>query len=352
MSWSRSIRDFRVKWTRWEFWPAWFFNIPVLFIALYYGLRSGNLLFFTRANPVIETGGLLGESKINIYRHLPADVYPATIFIPAGQRQPDGIRRQLLTARIGWPCIAKPNMGERGFLVHNCANETALLEHLIAHPEIDFLVQDFVTWEEEYSVMYHRFPDAEQGQITSLCAKGFLSVTGDGQRTVRELMTDDPRASFQLDRLSLEQPELLRSRPGAGERVLLEPIGNHCRGTTFLNANDRITPALTSRFDEISHASTGLYYGRFDLKCRSLADLEKGQHFAIMEYNGVGAEPAHIYHPGRSLWKAYRDMAAHWDILYRLCREQKKRGVPAETIRQVWQQIQVWRNQQPLRARE
>lgn len=341
-----------VKWTRWEFWPSWFFNIPVLFIALYYGLRSGNLLFFTRANPVIETGGLLGESKINIYAHLPAGTYPTTVFVPAGIRQPDLIRAQLFEANIGWPCIAKPNMGERGFLVRKCANEASLLEFLANHPAVDFLVQDFVTWEEEYSVMYHRFPDADRGCITSLCAKGFLSVTGDGQRTVRELMMDDPRASFQLDRLGMEQPDLLRSRPSAGQQLLLEPIGNHCRGTTFFNANGRITPALTATFDRISRQSTGLFYGRFDLKCRSLADLENGEHFAIMEYNGVGAEPAHIYHPGRPLWKAYRDMAAHWHILYRLCREQKRLGVPAETIRQFWQQIQVWRTHQPVRALE
>ncbi|MCF8238965.1 MAG: hypothetical protein K9I85_12455 [Saprospiraceae bacterium] len=342
MTLSRYSRDLWARWTHWEFWPSWLFNLPVLLIWLYYGLRSGNLFFFTRANPVIETGGLLGESKINIYQHLPAGVYPNTVFIPAEVRQAEEIRDLVNQQNIQWPAIAKPNMGERGFLVLKCADESTMIQHLLDHPGVDFLVQDFVAWKEEYSIMYHRFPNTQTGQITSLCLKGFLTVTGDGKRTVADLMTDHPRASFQQDRMTREQPALLASIPEEGEELLLEPIGNHCRGTTFLNANHRITPALTATFDRISLGASGLFYGRFDLRTRTLADLEKGRHYSILEYNGVASEPAHIYHPGRPLWKAYRDIFAHWGILYRVCQEQKRQGVPAETAGQVLQQLRDW----------
>lgn len=342
MTSSRHLRDQWVRWTRWEFWPSWLFNLPVILIWLYYGIRSGNLFFFTRANPVIETGGLLGESKINIYRHLPSGVYPNTVFIPGQERREEGILRQVNKSVIQWPAIVKPNMGERGFLVRKCDDPQEMLAHIQAHPGVDFLVQDLISWEEEYSLMYHRFPDALTGQITSLCAKGFLNVTGDGQNTIDTLMLNDPRASFQQDRLRKEQPGLLSRIPEAGQSVLLEPIGNHCRGTTFLDANHKISPQLTAVFDQISRGSTDLYYGRFDLRCRSFADLEKGECFSILEYNGVAAEPAHIYHPGRPLWKAYRDIARHWAILYRLCQAQKSRGVAAESARDVWRQFRNW----------
>ncbi len=350
MTLSRYIRDQWIRWTHWEFWPSWLFNFPVILIWLYYGLRSGNLFFFTRANPVIETGGLLGESKINIYHHLPAGVYPNTVFIPGTMRQEEEIRDLVNGKGIQWPAIAKPNMGERGFLVLKCPDEATMIRHIQHHPGVDFLVQDFVAWEEEYSIMYHRLPNVQTGQVTSLCRKGFLSVTGNGQRTVSELMADDPRASFQHDRLAREQPELLASIPGKNEKQLLEPIGNHCRGTTFLDDNHLITPALTATIDQISLGTTGLYYGRFDLRTRSLADLEKGTHFSILEYNGVASEPAHIYHPGHSLWKAYRDIFAHWGMLFRVCQEQKKLGVPTESARQVLQQLWDWWRYKKLRS--
>lgn len=342
MTWSRRLRDQWVKWTHWEFWPSWLFNIPVVLIWLFYGIRSRNLFFFTRANPVIETGGLLGESKINIYQHLPSGVYPLTVFIPGKQREPLTILDEVSASGIHWPAIVKPNMGERGFLVRKCADPEVMLSHILAHPGVDFLVQDFVAWEEEYSVMYHRFPDAEAGAITSLCQKGFLHASGDGTSTMEALIMKDPRASFQLERLRVEQPDLLSQIPDAGQKVLIEPIGNHCKGTTFLNANEHITPRLTAVFDQISRDSTGLFYGRFDLRCRSLSDLENGEHYSILEYNGVASEPAHIYHPGRPLWKAYRDIARHWGILYRLCLVQKKRGVPAESARDVLRQLRDW----------
>ncbi len=346
---SRYIRDQVVRWTQWEFWPSWLFNIPVVLIWLYYGLRAGNLFFFTRANPVIETGGLLGESKINIYQHLPQGVYPNTVFIPGETRREEEIRDLVHEGKIQWPAIAKPNMGERGFLVLKCADEAAMVQHLQAHPGVDFLVQDFVAWEEEYSIMYHRLPHVQTGQITSICRKGFLSVTGDGRRTVAELMADYPRASFQHQRLYREQPDLLASIPGKDEVQLLEPIGNHCRGTTFLDASHLITPELTAAFDRISLGCRGLFYGRFDLRTRSLADLADGTHFSILEYNGVASEPAHIYHPGRPLWKAYRDIFRHWGYLYRVCQEQQRRGVPAESARQVLQQFRDWKRYKALK---
>ena len=336
-------RDRWVRWTHWEFWPAWLFNIPVVLIALWYGLRSGHLLFFTRCNPVIETGGLFGESKSNIYAHLPAEVVPQTILILQGHRDMDQIRTRIREAGLTYPVIAKPDVGERGYLVQPCPDEAALLAWLGAHPGVDFLVQEYVSYPEEYSVMYHRFPGADTGCITSLCAKRFLRVIGDGVQTVDVLMAVDPRASFQRRRLQQEQPELLGRVPSSGEEVLLEPVGNHCRGTAFLDANDRITPALTAVFDRISRASTGLYYGRFDLRCRNLNDLEQGVHFAILEYNGVAAEPAHIYQPGRSLGRAYRDMATHWGIIYRIAKAQRQRGVSTESWRDFWRAWRRWR---------
>ena len=59
----------------------------------------------------------------------------------------------------------------------------------------------------------------------------------------------------------------------------------------------------------------GIYYGRFDLKCKSIELLEEGKGIHILEFNGVAGEPAHIYDPEFPVWKAYRDIYRHFKII-------------------------------------
>jgi hypothetical protein len=94
-----------------------------------------------------------------------------------------------------------------------------------------------------------------------------------------------------------------------------------------LNANHLITEKLNSTFDSISKQIPGFFFGRYDLRCSTVSDLENGK-VMIVELNGCGAEPAHIYHPGASLFKGIRDLIVHWQNLYRVSRENHKRGIP------------------------
>jgi hypothetical protein len=137
-----------------------------------------------------------------------------------------------------------------------------------------------------------------------------------------------PRARFQKQALlktwTTEWDRIL----GEDERLTLVPVGNHSRGATFLNANQEIDPAICEVFDKISHSLEGIMFARYDLKCASLESLRQGKDFTILEVNGAGAEPAHIYDPQNALWRAYRDLFRHWNTLYMLSRAQHKRGVP------------------------
>ena len=118
-----------------------------------------------------------------------------------------------------------------------------------------------------------------------------------------------------------------------GKRMELVSIGNHCLGTKFLDGNHLINEKLTASFDRISKQVNGFYFGRYDLRCASLADLENGK-IKIMELNGCGAEPAHIYHPGASLVKAMKVLITHWKNMYRISVENHKQGVPYLTLRE------------------
>ena len=109
-------------------------------------------------------------------------------------------------------------------------------------------------------------------------------------------------------------------------------IGNHCLGTKFLNANHLINDQLTAVFNKISHEIDGFYFGRYDLRCPSLSDLYEGKNIKIMELNGAGAEPAHIYQPGFSILEGWQVLLYHWHILYEISILNHKKGVAYLTL--------------------
>ncbi|MEO1517255.1 MAG: hypothetical protein AAFV95_19675 [Bacteroidota bacterium] len=317
--------SFYIKLMNWEYWPIYIVNIPVIFFWLYYALRARSLFFFSAANPAIETGGVLGESKINILRRIPQRAIPITVFIPSGTPY-ETAHEQMTSAGLDFPIIAKPNVGERGFLVAKLQTADELKAYVEAH-QLDFLLQEFVAWPEEVSIMYHRFPEADKGQITSVCVKEMLKVCGDGRSSVRELMAAKDRARLQVERFTSENHPLLSKVPAVGEWVELEPIGNHSRGTMFLNGNHHIDEALRAVIDQMGQGMEDIFYGRFDMKCESIEALKQGRHFKVLEFNGIASEPAHIYDPSYPIWKKYRDIFQHWGIIYRISQVQRQRGV-------------------------
>lgn len=323
-------------------------NLPVVCIWLYFSLRARHLFFFSNTNPVIENGGVMGESKWNIYRHLPPAYLPVMFFLPAYQRSPELVLQQCSAHGLDFPIFIKPNMGERGFWAEKISTFAELTRYLEQAPPMDLLVQEYVDLPLEISVMYHRFPGSSSGQVTSLCLKELLQVTGDGTSTLRELIHHYPRARFQWPELKKRYADELSQVLPADQKQVLVPMGNHCRGAMFLNGAQAIDEALVQVFDRIHEASGPLFYGRFDLRCATLEALKQGGEFKILEYNGVASEPAHIYQPGYPLWHAYRDIYHHWSIIYRLHLQLLKRGYQPNSWAQIRRDWQRYRAQMKL----
>lgn len=324
----------------WEYHPWWLANIPVYGYWLWFALRARHLFFFSNVNPAIPLGGAVGESKSDILALLPPEILPKTIVVEPRANMAD-VQQQLKESGIEFPLIAKPDVGERGFLVKKMVDLPALQAHL-ARYQVRFVLQEFLHQPLEASVLYHRFP-GEHGrfEITSLCIKEFLSVEGDGVASIRELMALAPRSAFQMSRFEQEFPDLLNKIPAALEKVLLEPIGNHCRGTKFLNGNHLVTPEMRAAFEAICRKIKGVQYARFDLKSASAEALQRGE-FKVMELNGVLGEPAHIYDPAHGMLRAYRDLWRHWSILFRLHRAQKNSGEYPTSHRKALQLAQAY----------
>ncbi|HMO39557.1 MAG TPA: hypothetical protein PKC76_16255 [Saprospiraceae bacterium] len=310
---------------RWEYWPAQAFYFPMYLWGPLLALRSGHPAFFTAANPGIHTGGFGFESKYATTLKIPAPYRPKTTLARATDDFPT-VLGKIQRAGIAFPLIAKPDLGFRGFLVQKIDDETALQAYLKKFPT-DFIVQELIWRAGEFGVLYHRFPGQQHGKITSVTLKEFLAVTGNGYHTVLELVQQDPRAARQLDRLYDTHATLLHTIPAAGERVPLGIIGNHSKGTRFINGNHLIDNYLEKTFDRIADQIPGFCYGRFDIKCDSWEALRRGEGIIILEVNGVCAEPTHIYDPEHiSYFGAIRTILQHWDIIAQLSRANQRRG--------------------------
>jgi hypothetical protein len=98
------------RWTVWEYLPAWAANIPVYGFWLWFSLRARHLFFFSNVNPAIPLGGAVGESKSDILRLLPAAISPKWVLAAPGDSI-TSVQQRLDAAGIGYPLIAKPDIG-------------------------------------------------------------------------------------------------------------------------------------------------------------------------------------------------------------------------------------------------
>lgn len=320
-----------IKLTHWEYWPFGILQAPVIMYWLWLAVRARAFFWFSASNPSILTGGMMGESKSAVLDLIPSHLKPKGFLIklPANTAE---VLSQLQQAGLSFPVIFKPDLGERGWMVRRI-NSAADVTRYLAEIRIDFIVQELVTLPLEFGVFYLRHPDRANGSVNSITMKEFLSVTGDGRTTLQDLIMAKDRAKLQWDTLQKTYATQLDRVPQAGEKIELVSIGNHCLGTKFINANHLITEKLNSSFDAISKQIRGFYFGRFDLRCASLEDLENGR-VMIMELNGCGAEPAHIYHPGFSFWKAMAILLRHFRNMYDISVANHKRGTPYTSLRE------------------
>jgi hypothetical protein len=322
--WTRITKsNFAIRLKSWEYWPFGILQFPVFFYYLWLSIKARSLLFFTASNPGIPMGGMFGESKYEILKKIPSAYVPRTILIQIPTTTNEVVGR-LTSEGFNYPVIFKPDLGERGFMVKKISDDSQVADYLKAI-RIDFIVQEFVDLPLEYGVFYTRFPQVPKGKVTSVVAKEMLTVKGDGKSTLRELILNKDRAKLQWDKLKITHSSRLNEVIERDQVFELVGIGNHALGTTFRDGTSLIDERLCEAFDRISKQIEGFYFGRFDLRCKSIEHLRSGD-VKVMELNGCGAEPAHIYEPGFSIFKGIGVMLEHWRNIYHIALENRKRG--------------------------
>jgi len=314
-----------IRFNNWEYWPFWILYIPVFLNWIVSSIRLKSFLYFTTINPRIETGGFVKESKMKILKQIPEIYIPTSILIDKEEHF-ELILTKIKEAKITFPLVAKPDVGERGYNVSICETEDELKDYFRSSDE-EVIIQEFIHYPIELAILYYKHPNEDEGVISSICRKEFLSVTGNGQDNVETLMRKSDRAILQLDRFEKEKSKLLKHIPEDGQLLVIEPVGNHKKGTAFLDGNNLIDEELVRAFNRLCNTIPDLNYGRFDIKCRSIDDLKKLEHFAIMEINGVSGEPAHIYDPKNSFFNAGKVLLTHWKVLFNLSKIQIENGI-------------------------
>jgi hypothetical protein len=344
------LRKCYIKFFSWEYWPMWVVYFPQGFYYTYLAIKAKSFFFFSASNPSIETGGMFFESKWSIFNLMPKIYFPNTILVNTTDTM-EIVVAKMMAANIDYPIIAKPDRGERGWGVKKIATFEALVNYKKWF-NIPFLIQTYCDYPVELSIFYYRHPSKQNGIVTSVTYKKLLSVIGDGSATIEALILKSNRPFLQYQRLKNDIQINLNTVLPKGEEKLLVPYGNHVLGTMFIDYHHIIDEQLTQAIDTISKNIPGFFVGRFDLRCASIEDLKMGKNFSILELNGAGAEPSHIYQPGFSFFKAQKVLAQHFNMVFQVAKANQQQGIKYMTFKAYKQTKQLEKafKQQALKA--
>lgn len=260
-----------------------------------------------------------------MYAQLPPGLCPASIYIDPST-EVSHLERQVKESGISFPLAVKPDKGMMGFMFRKI---TSLAELVSYHKKIPthYIIQQLIDYPVEVSVFYYRFPGQKDGTITGFVKKEYLQVVGDGRCTLNELIEHYPRASFRLQEMKSKHACRLNTIIPAGTPYILSYALNLSRGGKLVSLEHEKDGRLIKLFDGISHYTKYFYYGRYDIKCASVEALKEGKDFSILEFNGTGAEPHHIYGNGKNLFQAYAIILQHWKVLFRISVLNRRSGI-------------------------
>jgi hypothetical protein len=319
----------------WERLPFGVIYAPLTFHWIYYILKSKFIWWFTPVNPTLQFGGFDGEGKKEMYEQLPNWSIPKTLFIDKTTAF-NLVLQQIQENALTYPIIVKPNRGMQGVLFRIIERDEQLQQYHTAIPD-DYIIQPFITYPIELSLFHVRYPNEPKGKVTGFIMKEYMHVVGDGHNTILHLIQQHPKAKYRMDEMTHKHGKRFHEILQKDELYYLSYAGNHNRGARFINLYNEIDADLEDLANALSNHAKHFYYGRYDIKCVSIDALKQKKDFAILEFNGAGAEPNHIYDCNMPLKEAYKVIGIHWKYMYEIGKINHKAGVP------YWGLLKGWR---------
>lgn len=335
-------------WSWFEFWPLWFFYFPVVIYWIALGIRYRNLGLPMLANPNIELGGMVGESKSQVLNQ--AGPLARKYILPyvalkheAGVAPEEAAGKALTEARsqgLQLPLVVKPDLGCRGLAVRVLHAEKDLIDYLQVYPDEQlYLLQQLAPWQAEAGVFYVRKPGQDSGKVVSITLKYIPTVVGDGKATFEQLLNAHPRTRKMRSAYLNKNGVKAQGIPSIGEEVALTFSGSHCRGSIFRNGNEYICKELTAAIDKVMQDFPEFYYGRLDIKFKDLESLQRGENFCVIEINGASSEATHIWDSRTRIREVFATLFWQYRNLFEIGHELRKQGRRAPTVVQL---IKAW----------
>lgn len=337
-----------------EFWPSWLVYAPVALQWLALSLRHGSLTVPLCANPALPLSGMVGVSK-----SLPmslAGSRAAPLIAPFVRRlrdpalspahEADAALAQARAAGLELPLVAKPDIGCRGAGVRLIRDPKHLHRYAELFPgDAAYLLQQLVPWEGEAGIFYVRRPGRARGEVFSMTLKYAPYVMGDGERSLRQLILDDARASQIADIYFARHAERLDQVLALGEPLRLVFSGSHCRGSVFRDGRPHITPALVEAIDALFADLPGMHYSRLDVRFRDIEALREGRDFRVIEVNGASSEATHIWDRNSTLGELYRTLFFQYRTLFEIGAHQRRQGAKPPRLIEL---LRAWRHERAL----
>ena len=336
-----------------EFWPTWLMYLPVALQWSWLSLRYRSFSLPLIANPAIPLSGMVGVPKTAVFErageHARSWILPwleYQVSTESADIQAARVKQLLEETGLGLPIVGKPNLGCRGAGVKLLESDAELHDYLATfpvHATIQF--QELADWEAEAGVFYVRHPDQKAGQITSMALKYMPYVVGDGEATLAQLVTRDPRAGPLQHLYQQRHAHNWEKVIEADQPYRLIFSASHCRGAVFRDGSAYITEKLSKTLDGIFDDIPGFHYGRLDIKFRSLDSLMSGEEFSIIEINGASSESIHIWDRNTEFGEAVKTLLRQYQTLFTLGHANRQRGHSPPGLRALWD---AWRHESRL----
>lgn len=321
--------------------PNRYLYIPMIIRWILLGIRYHSLTLPSVSNPMIETGGFMGESKGAVMdqvgkeqRFWLAEYVYFQLESADSQKELQKATGLMEKEGLTFPVVAKPDIGSNGFGVNLIEDAGHLLKYIASFPcEAKMILQRPVNHDGEAGIFYLRYPGQPEGKIYSITLRYFPFVKGDGTSSLAKLLQNDPRTKMRVgfyfgersDHIGFSKEDMDRV-PSDGELIRLSFIGSLRTGGLYRDGTYLVTPALTSQINAIAKSMPEFYYGRFDIRFESVEMLKEGKGFSIIEINGAGAEAIHAWDPDVSFLGLYREFFKAQSILFRIGSLNRSRG--------------------------
>ena len=310
--------------------PKWLNLVPMITQWLWLGVRHGSVTLPSSANPNITAGGLVGDTKSEYFDCMGptarSRVADFVMIKPQGAASVPAALMAMREANLDFPIVAKPDLGWCGFGVRRIDDAASLANYLSRFPSnADLMLQKYLAEPGEAGLFYMRHPCEQSGRLLGILLRHYPQVTGDGIRTIAQLIDADVRLQRTTGNAEHECSYEPKQVPAAGEIVRLSLIASTRVGGRYEDGSNYTTAELSAAVDAIAHDMPQFHVGRFDVRYVTLEHLRRGE-FTIMEVNGAGSEAVHAWDPRYSIRDVYRIVFAKQRLLFALAAANRARG--------------------------